>query len=377
MLPCCAHGPLSHKWERGFVAILWRKSCLPFLNRSKHTPGTMAPSLAVSRSIHSLKSAYSAGFALVLASSCATGIPPEVPGKVKLAKNVSDTCRDLGEVTGESGGGLFAGARERLQSAQANLRQNAHGLGADTVVVDLAGADDSGVALTGRAYRCDTGARSELKAETDSAKEPEAQPEKDHPVVEERVFDDTQAAGERREEKPVVAVKPPTTDPSLPQGSAGFTFGDPWDVTAKLCVATDNTWTMRRVDSRCSGLPVGLGQPGEAELFFCDEKLCKVVVHLRPAVAELKATISGLMRRIEHRYGKPKEAKDTLADCRVNDRNCVGLQGDARFEWSWPTGQAIELELVRSPKGPELVMTHTRQKERVITEAVPTNLPAL
>ncbi|MEN9581885.1 MAG: hypothetical protein RJA70_4894, partial [Pseudomonadota bacterium] len=271
----------------------------------------MVLALAQSPSSHLSKFTSFSVSLLVLTSSCGSVTPPHVPGSVAITKEADVSCRALGEVSGESDSGLFSGPRERMQSARDVLRYNAHTLGADTVVVDMAGADDSGVALTGRAYRCDSGLQKEPLQKNKDQEDLTVAAAPERAVVEERVVDDKpassalgflvadRAAGERRDERPAV-TKPEVSDPSLPQGSAGFTFGDAWNAAAKLCVATDNTWTMRRSESRCSGLPVSLGQPGEAELQFCDDKLCRVIVHLRPAASDIRGTLSGLLRRIEH-----------------------------------------------------------------------------
>src|SRR5262249_18667952 len=63
-------------------------------------------------------------------------------------------CRELGIVYGSGGGGAYTSSQQKMESAQNELRNQAAAKGGNFVVMDIAGSDIGGVAISGRAISC-------------------------------------------------------------------------------------------------------------------------------------------------------------------------------------------------------------------------------
>jgi hypothetical protein len=123
-----------------------------------------------------------------------------------------------------------------------------------------------------------------------------------------------------------------------------------------------------------------VGTPGEAQVQFCEKKLCKVIATLKPLEKRFGLTVDELRDRIEKRYGPPKVAVNTIAKCRGPLSPCLMDDAEVHFEWVWETGHAIELVAlpgITKKDPPALLMTHTRHKERVAEKKSDPGLPAL
>lgn len=302
---------------------------------------------------------------VVTAAACSTELNP-AGREVRVAKAVPhENCQELAVVYGSGTGAGYTSSEDKMRSAQNDLRNNAASRGANIVVLDAAGADVSGFAFSGRAFQCGDApddASSVVVVDERQEQEPE------------------QAAGfvaPKSEEKAAVIANSETNasedGPAIPTGSVGFRFGHDRAKASETCANAGHVWTRSKSKSGCSGLPVPLGVPGQAEAQFCGEKLCKVILTLRPEEKALVGKLNELRDLLEQRYGRPDRLVDTLSGCGEKPSKCLKEDAMVHLEWYWSSGQAIELDVrpaQTSQESPLLLVTHTRNKRQTPSRVV-------
>jgi hypothetical protein len=234
------------------------------------------------------------------------------------------TCKHLGFVIG-NGGGAFGGAwisnENLVQYAMNDLRNKAAQLGANFVQHDTPqmgvsgdnkGTNTTTATVSGNAYFC-------------SGEKGAAVTTKPAP-------------------KP---ASPPVAEKPLPEGVAGFRFGNTVEQTKKLCEDAGHQFTLADTLGTCSNSVVDLHAPGEVKITFCDNQACRIEVDLRPQSENYARFILDLSKQLSSRYGEkstnksqlskcPKYAEE-LAQCVLNDT------ANVLYEWSWPSKHVVSL----------------------------------
>src|SRR5262245_13098062 len=91
---------------------------------------------------------------------CGCGIQLSAGGaavRMGTASPAGAVCSDLGVVYGSAGGGDYASAEDKLQTAQNDLRNKTAALGGNFVVMDVATTDRIGMSISGHALSCSSG----------------------------------------------------------------------------------------------------------------------------------------------------------------------------------------------------------------------------
>jgi hypothetical protein len=148
---------------------------------------------------------------------------------------------------------------------------------------------------------------------------------------------------------PSGASRPAESSGPPPEGAAGFSFGASATRTGETCVRAGYRWELADgATYRCSGAPAGSGSSETASLVFCEERLCRIEVVMRPGKDWLGAFRS-FQAALTRKYGGPAGTRNEFPD---DCQDAAALPGcleraRARFEvdWLWASGEAIALTL--------------------------------
>lgn len=121
-----------------------RGECLKLTNRSGSVAGIMIdarPLLAL-------------GSLTVLLTGCGSELTA-AGSMVRVGRSLPHPyCREVGMVMGSAGGGAYTSGEYKMENAQIRLRNRAGELGANYVVMDVAGSDIASMTISGRAFVC-------------------------------------------------------------------------------------------------------------------------------------------------------------------------------------------------------------------------------
>lgn len=293
---------------------------------------------------------------ITAASVCAVGLSacttpaPQYPGwdLVKVSKQApADGCRAVGEVRGVGAGGGLTSPEEKTEAAFNALRNEAAARSGNFVRLESVEVNPASHTLSGSAFLCG-----------------EAVAEKPPPEAPTAVAVAAPVAPVA--EQAVIAIASEAESARVPQGLAGFHFGDTLEQSSDTCVNAGLTWTRHRDVSQCSDQPVSLGAPGAMEIATCGGQVCVVSARIAPAEAQFAAVFAHLQQRVEERYGASQSKVDTLSTCTGSVSACLAEEGSRRAEWYFPSGQAIELTAVPGPTSsapPAILIRYSQRKE--------------
>jgi hypothetical protein len=99
--------------------------------------------------------------------------------------------------------------------------------------------------------------------------------------------------------------------------------------------------------------------PADVDLTFCEERVCGIQLHLRPAADMLGRTIKGTYDELRKRYGKPRSAINTTSQCKTGLAQCIAEgQGKLEVRWAWPDRHRVMLNTNGEPLGAHLIVTY-------------------
>ena len=234
------------------------------------------------------------------------------------------SCKHLGFVVGK-GGGAFGGAwisnENLVQYAMNDLRNKGAQLGANFVQHDTPqmgvsgdnnGTNTTTATVSGNAYFC-------------SGEKGAAVTTKPAP-------------------KP---ASPPVAEKPLPEGVAGFRFGNTIEQTKKLCEDAGHQFTLTDAVGVCSNSVVDLHAPGEVKITFCDNQACHIEVDLLPQAENYAHFIRELSKQLSARYGEKSTNKSQLSKCpKYAEELAQCVQQDTAnvlYEWRWPSKYVVSL----------------------------------
>lgn len=233
------------------------------------------------------------------------------------------SCKHLGFVIGKGGGALggeFIANENLVGYAMNDLRNKAANLGANFIQHDSPqmgvsgsnnGTNTTTATVSGNAYFC-SGAKTEK----------------------------TNAAP-----APTPSAAPPAR--ALPEGVAGFRFGNTVEQSKKICEDAGHQFLLSDGVGRCSSSVVDLQAPGEVKLSYCSNQACGIEVTLLPQADNYARYIMQLSKQLASRYGEKSANKSELGRCPTYAKDlaqCV-LQNTAsvQYEWSWPSKHQVTL----------------------------------
>jgi hypothetical protein len=168
-------------------------------------------------------------------------------------------------------------------------------------------------------------------------------------------------AAKEPEKAPEPVAEAPPTEPTpepvseKPEGAAGFMFGQPLDMSQKMCRDAKNRWKqVKGARYTCTG--TGAGLPPMLRLRFCGGRLCELIVEADRANATVPWDEHFKQSRepLVQKYGEPKRATaEVPPECAGEALSKCVIEAKSKLvnEWWWPSGERVVHQLAATENG--------------------------